>query len=183
MQRRNGEKGEGGSEEANQMRHLSNWHATWRSNTQTAGRHFRGGGRGMVPKRAACCMRGKLAMKFRFILPKCALKNAEVFYMKCLLQLATACVASSIYFFLYFFGLDSRLDKSLCGHRLRNFCGTLHAPLLAWGICSSACGAANTLRILNKLLHGSSRRLPIPRRDCLGNPQIHCKWKSRNRRE
>lgn len=29
-----------------------------------------GGGRGMVPKRAACCMRGKLAMKFRFILLK-----------------------------------------------------------------------------------------------------------------
>lgn len=99
MQREKGEKGEAGSEEANQMRHLSNWHATWRSNMQTAGRHYRGGGRGMVPKRAACCMRGKLAMKFRFILPKRALKNAKVFYM----QLATACVASSIYFSYFFF--------------------------------------------------------------------------------
>lgn len=101
MQRQNGEKDEGGSEEANQMRHLSNWHATWRSNMQTAGRHYRGGGRGMVPKRAACCMRGKLAMKFRFILPKRALKNAKVFFM----QLATACVASSIYFPYFFFFL------------------------------------------------------------------------------
>lgn len=109
MQRENGEKDEGGSEEANQMRHLSNWHATWRSNMQTAGRHYRGGGRGMVPKRAACCMRGKLAMKFRFILPKRALKNAKVFYKKCWLQLATACVASSIYFFVFFWlGFASR---------------------------------------------------------------------------
>lgn len=105
MQRQNGEKGEGDSEEANQMRHLSNWHATWRSNMQTAGRHYRGCGRGMVPKRAACCMRGKLAMKFRFILPKCALKNGKVFFM----QLATACVASSIYFFVFFWlGFASR---------------------------------------------------------------------------
>lgn len=95
MQRQNGEKDEGGSEEANQMRHLSNWHATWRSNMQTAGRHYRGCGRGMVPKRAACCMRGKLAMKFRFILPKRALKNAKV----------AACVASSIYFPYFFFFL------------------------------------------------------------------------------
>lgn len=57
-----------------------------------------GGGRGMVPKRAACCMRGKLAIKFRFILPKRALKMVK-------LQLATACVASSIYFsyFSFFF--------------------------------------------------------------------------------
>lgn len=36
------ERGGGGSEEANQMRHLSNWHATWRSNMQTAGRNCRG---------------------------------------------------------------------------------------------------------------------------------------------
>lgn len=177
MQRQNGEKDEGGSEEANQMRHLSNWHATWRSNMQTAGRHYRGGGRGMVPKRAACCMRGKLAMKFRFILPKRALKMLK--FSICSLQQLVLPVQ---FIFLYFFGLDSRLDKSLCGHRLRNFCGTLHASLSAWGICSSACGAANTLRILNKLLHGNSRRLPLPRRDCLANPQIHCKWKSRNRR-
>lgn len=36
------QRGGGGSEEANQMRHLSNWHATWRSNMQTAGRNCRG---------------------------------------------------------------------------------------------------------------------------------------------
>lgn len=63
------------------------------------------------------------------------------------------------------FGLDLRLDWSLCGTTLREYenkrlskdCArfeqALHASLSAWGF-ARACGAANTLRIPNKAAAG-----------------------------
>lgn len=148
------------------------------------------GGRGMVPKRAACCMRGKLAMKFRFILLKRALKERQSFLYKMFAAACNSLCCKFNLFFIFFsgafFGTELRLDnsqKDSAGKGCASFAGLCMRRSRLGDLLVVACGAANTLRILNKLLHGSRRvYIPsaFPRRDCLailkstanGSPEI-----------